>query len=83
VTRRTDWVLDGEKAIDLVDRSNDAVREPDSAENKMGASNAKWSWIRIFRLTPLRGRVRFEISALNTGEGGLCGKPGEAARDVS
>ena len=34
--RRTDWVLDVEKAIDLIDRtSNYTVHDPDSAENGM------------------------------------------------
>jgi Glycosyltransferase 61 len=36
VTRRTDWVLDVDKAIDLIDRtSNDTVHGPGSAENRM------------------------------------------------
>jgi len=36
VTRRTDWVLDVEKAIDLIDRtSNDTVHDPGNAENSM------------------------------------------------
>jgi len=36
VTRRTDWVLDVEKAIDFIDRtSNGTIHDPDSAENRM------------------------------------------------
>ena len=36
VTRRTDWVLDVERAVDLIDRtSDDTVHDPGSAENRM------------------------------------------------
>jgi hypothetical protein len=66
VTRRTDWVLDVEKAIDLIDRtSNDTVHDPGSAENRMAhlkppdapAGTATWQSHSVRRINQIAKHV--------------------------